>query len=266
MSELTIRKPHGGEHGGYGWIPDVPDQRDLLFAPDPAAMLKLATTPHFDLTAASQMPKVWNQGQLGSCQGHASGACFAFAHKKSGHATFVPSRLWIYYQARVLEGNPSEDAGSSIRDGFKIMSKLGVPPETDWPYKIETFANAPTAKMVADAVKHKSVVYKKVTQTLTSIKAAILSGYPVAFGFAVYDSFETLEVANTGVVPMPGYDETLLGGHAVCLVGYDDLSQMFIVRNSWGFGWGRGGYCLMPYPYVISQDLAADFWQVSIAT
>jgi C1A family cysteine protease len=83
-------------------------------------------------------------------------------------------------------------------------------------------------------------------------------------GFSVYDSFESDAVAKTGVMPMPGPAEKMLGGHAVLVVGYDDSEQRFIVRNSWGKGWGQAGYFTMPYAYLTEANLSDDFWTVRL--
>jgi C1A family cysteine protease len=266
MAKLTRRPASGGAHGGFGWVPDLPDHRDLFFAPDPVALKKLATTPHVDLSTLRQMPPVWDQDQLGSCTAHSVGVSFEFARRKAKKKAMMPARLWIYFQERVIEGTVNEDAGAMIRDGFKVLANAGVPPESDWPYVIANFATPPPGtKINLDAAKHKALAYKRVNQSLTSIKAALVSGFPVSFGFTVYESFESSEVASTGVVPMPTQGEKALGGHAVAAVGYDDPTQRFIVRNSWGTSWGQKGYFTMPYAFLTDPSLASDFWQATLA-
>jgi C1A family cysteine protease len=105
--------------------------------------------------------------------------------------------------------------------------------------------------------------YQRVPRVLNQLKGCLASGLPFVFGFSVYDSFESQEVARTGVVPMPDTaTEQLLGGHAVLAVGYDDADQRFVVRNSWGEGWGDGGYFTMPYAYLTERSLASDFWAI----
>jgi len=108
------------------------------------------------------------------------------------------------------------------------------------------------------------VTYSRLTQSLSQLKGCLASGYPFVFGFTVYDSFESQQVAQTGVVPMPAAGEGVLGGHAVLAVGYDDTQQRFIVRNSWGTGWGMQGYFTMPYAYLTEQNLSSDFWTVRL--
>jgi C1A family cysteine protease len=106
------------------------------------------------------------------------------------------------------------------------------------------------------------LVYRRVTQRLHQMQACLAQGFPFVFGFTVYDSFESEEVAKTGDVPLPPRGETVLGGHAVLAVGYDDDIQRFHVRNSWGKGWGKEGYCTMPYGYLSDPQLASDFWAI----
>jgi C1A family cysteine protease len=205
-------------------------------------------------------PSIYDQGQLGSCTANAIGAAFEFDQLKQGLADFMPSRLFIYYNERTIEGTVDSDSGAMIRDGMKSVNKLGVCPETEWTYDIAKFQDKPTDQCYTDAAKHQALVYRSVVQDLHQVQGCLASGYPVVFGFSVYESFETPEVAHSGVVPLPKKGEKQLGGHAVLAVGYDDTTQSFIVRNSWGSSWGQGGYFTMPYAYVTSGQLASDFW------
>ncbi|MCQ9165342.1 C1 family peptidase [Arthrobacter sp. STN4] len=176
--------------------------------------------------------------------------------------TSTPSRLFIYYNERVMEGTVKSDAGAQIRDGIKSVATTGVCDESLWPYDIAKFALKPKAACYTAARKQRAIVYARVGQTLTQLKGCLASGYPIVFGFTVYASFESPEVAATGVVPMPGSGESVLGGHCVVAVGYDDAGQRFTIRNSWGSGWGTAGYATMPYAYLLSPSLANDFWTV----
>jgi C1A family cysteine protease len=202
---------------------------------------------------------------LGSCTGNAIAGAVQFERKKQ-HLTpdFVPSRLFIYYNERVIEGSVDNDSGAQIRDGIKVVNKLGVPPEKDWPYHIAKFAEKPPAKAFTDALKDRAVSYSRVTQSLTQMKGCLASGYPFVFGFTVYDSFESEKVAKSGTVPMPASGESVLGGHAVMAVGYDESHHRFIVRNSWGDDWGQHGYFTMPYAYLTERNLSSDFWTIRL--
>jgi C1A family cysteine protease len=244
----------------YGWIPDLPDQRDHLYAAPPAFLSALP--PFIDLRA--HCPAVYDQGILGSCTANAIGGAIEFDRLKQSLADFLPSRLFIYYNERVIEGTIDTDSGAMIRDGIKSVAGQGVCPEPEWPYDISKFAEKPSAKAYHDAESDRAVSYQSLIQDLNQMRGCLASGYPFIFGFTVYESFESPTVAQTGHAPMPGPGERAVGGHAVLAVGYDDASQTFLVRNSWGADWGMAGYFSMPYTYLIQPGLADDLWTIRI--
>jgi C1A family cysteine protease len=247
----------------YGWIPDLPDHRDHLFAAPPLVLSALPTSA--DLTGS--FPVVYDQGQLGSCTANAIAGAIEFDQMKEKLPdTFEPSRLFIYYNERVIEGTVSSDSGAQIRDGIKSVASTGYCPENpDWPYDPSAFATSPPTQAFTDAAQHKISSYQRVARDLNQMRGCIAAGFPFIFGFSVYDSFESADVAKTGHAPMPGPGETLLGGHAVVAVGYDDANSWFVVRNSWGTGWGMAGYFTLPYTYLTQRGLASDFWTIRVA-
>jgi C1A family cysteine protease len=250
------------EKHSYGWMPDLPDHRDFLFAGPPETMAALP--PKADLRP--NCPKdVYNQGQLGSCTANAIAGALEFDQIKEGQkSSWTPSRLFIYYNERVMENTVNSDSGARIRDGIKSVGTIGAPPEADWPYDIATFETPPSQSAIDDAPLGKALIYQRVPQILNQMKACLAAGYPFVFGFTVYESFETPQMAQTGEAPMPGPQEHALGGHAVLAVGYDDTTQRFIVRNSWGPTWGMQGYFTIPYAYLTDNNLSDDFWTIRL--
>jgi C1A family cysteine protease len=251
-------KIHPIEHKWYGWIADRPDFRDLKFnRPLPKADLPES------VNLESKCPLIVDQGALGSCTANAiAGALHFDALKQSLKDADPVSRLFIYYNERVIEGTVGTDSGAQIRDGIKSVAQIGAPPETDWPYVISHFTKKPSAKAFKDAKKHLALKYESVAQDLDAMQGTLAAGFPIVFGFSVYQSFESPDVAKTGIVPLPKNSEQLLGGHAVMAVGYDNATERFRVRNSWGTSWGQKGYFEIPYVYLTDPDLSSDFWVV----
>jgi C1A family cysteine protease len=243
----------------YGWVRDLPDKRDYRFSAP--LTVTAALPPGVDLTSAC--PAVYDQGQLGSCTANAIAAALEFDQMKQNQSPiFVPSRLFIYYNERVIEGTVNSDSGAQIRDGMSSVANQGACSEDMWPYDITQFAVQPPDACYQTALQFTATAYQSITQDIDQMKGCLASGYPFVYGFTVYESFESDQVAQTGQVPMPGPDEQVVGGHAVLAVGYDDSNQWFIVRNSWGDSWGMQGYFTMPYAYLLDPNLASDFWMV----
>lgn len=251
----------------YGWRRDLPDKRDSMVEYGVIKNVEIDKVQNTGIDLRSNCPPVYNQGKLGSCTANGIAAVYQFDEmKQNKNIDFMPSRLFIYYNERKMEGTINSDSGASIRDGIKSINKVGVCSEDEWPYDIYEFKEQPSDECYKDATKNRSLKYQRVKQDENQLKESLKAGYPVVFGFSVYESFESNTVKETGIIPIPEKDEKLMGGHCVVLVGYDDNNKKWIVRNSWGEEWGDKGYCYFPYNYITDKDLASDFWQVSKIT
>jgi len=257
VKKVVASKKSKFKRSGYGWVPDVPDQRDYLLSAVLRVPAKLP--PLVDLRPTCS--KVEDQGQLGSCTANALAGAQEFLERKDKVAFEDFSRLFIYYNERAVEHTIQSDSGAMIRDGIKTLAKTGVCSEKKWPYFLSKFRVKPTTTCYKDAAKHKITSYRRII-TLDEMRACLAEGFPFVFGFTVYESFESQTVAKTGVVNMPQHDEQSLGGHAVLAVGYNDAEERFIVRNSWGEDWGMKGYFTIPYKYVADRNLSDDFWTI----
>jgi C1A family cysteine protease len=241
----------------YGWKPDLPDQRDIRYGAVYRIPKKLPTS----VDLRPMCPPVENQGDLGSCTAHGLTGALEVLEIKDGSPVVQMSRLFVYYNERVIENTVNEDSGAMIRDGVKTLVKQGCCTEDKWPYVISKFTAKPPVACYKDGSDHQVTSYQRI-DTLDQMRACLADGFPFVFGFTVYESFETRIVATAGAVPMPKPAERTLGGHAVLAVGYDDKKKRVIVRNSWGTEWGMKGYFTMPYDYVARRDLSDDFWTI----
>ena len=244
----------------FGWVRDIPDQRDFRYEPPPR--IAKALPPKIDLR--SGFTPCYNQGELGSCTANAIAGALQWLEGKEGETPPVmPSRLFIYYNERALEGTVASDSGAQIRDGIKTVVKRGFCSEDLWPYDIKRFAVKPPQRCYSAALKEQVSQYLRLDhQSEMALLTCLASGFPFVFGFSVYESFESPKVASSGVVPMPRMGERVLGGHAVVASGYEVKASRFLVRNSWGGRWGMNGYFTMPFAYLTDPYLSADFWTI----
>jgi C1A family cysteine protease len=263
MSNKTLRK-----NKGFGWIPDRPDARNLLFSAPLEILLDMPT----EVDLRPQCPPIYDQGKLNCCTGNVIAAAIEFDLIKQNLQDFIPSRLFIYYNERDLEGTVTSDAGAMISDGFRSINQKGVCPETEWTYDDDTssinskYRQIPSQQCYTDALNTKAISYSQIIQNLNQMKGCLASGYPFVFGFAVYQSFIDAWHKDA-IIPMPLPRERPYPWHAALAVGFDDSQCRFICRNSWGtHDTGMDGYFTMPYAYLSEESLAKDFWTVKLVS
>lgn len=239
------------------WKPSPKDERDFKSLRKLLAPVTLPTEFKLD----REIP-VSDQLEIGSCVSNA--ACSAFRYEVAqltNNFDFEPSRLFVYFNARKLQGWEREDSGAFIRDGFKSLNKWGVAKEETWKYDISKFAIDPPKLAYDDALNQIAVKYARVNQDLTAIKQTLVSGAAVSFGFNVYQSFfGSWSNKKDPIMPLPKSGEILQGGHAILAIGYSDSKKAFLIQNSWGTGWGDKGLFWMPYSFALNPNEADDFW------
>ena len=248
-----------------GWKPDLPDLRDFLYDDHHATLPFLSLKKSVDLR--QNFPSIYDQGDTSSCTSQAIAAVCCFDLKIQNQPVFNPSRLFIYWNERNIEGDTNHDDGAVVRDGIKAVATYGFAPETDWPFDVKKLLVKPDDKVFADATKFKAINYYRLDGTnLRQLKSALCNGHPFVTGITVYPSFEDND-GGSGLVPMPQDGEKPEGGHCVAIVGYDDGKQCFLLRNSWGVNCGDGtGHYWLPYDYLTNEQLADDFWVIKTVT
>ena len=201
------------------------------------------------------LPPILNQGPLGTCVAN----CFSYTVAKQTNKIINLSRLQLYAICRSLDNTPlNQDDGTTVRSACQAIRSYGVCKEAVYPYIEANVENLPPLTAFNNSKRFKKFTYFFVNQDLTSLKNGLQTyNSPIIFGIMVYQSFMD---ATIGQIPMPDTTtETLLGGHCITLVGYNDVSQMFTCSNSWSTNWGQKGYLMIPYAYVLDPSLAADF-------
>lgn len=243
----------------FGWVGDSGSKPAAPFALRPGfTAVKIA--PKSDLTAL--MPPIWDQGELGSCVGHGMARAIDYATHKQTQGFYGPSRLFLYYSARVLEGAVEQDQGCQIVDAVKGARFYGAPSEALWPYNVQDFARRPPEQVYADGLTRQTLKAWKVDNTDgRSIRKALSEGFPVVFGSLVYRGIYNV-TADKPVLPMPRRGERPIGGHCMTITGHDDARQVYTVDNSWGTSWGKAGRCFIPYAYIHNPRLTEDCWVV----
>lgn len=243
----------------YNLKPQAEDKRDYIYKPH---SLEVPTTHFLNDTQMIQAP-ILDQGNLGSCLPNAVSAQFYILSV----GKIILSRLQLYMITRATDGSSlTEDSGSTIRGCMKAISKYGLTSEKIWPYNISNFDKLAPLPAFTNTYKLNKFVYTFIKQDLTSIKQVLSSGNPIVIGILVYSSFESDNATNYGIIPLPNTSkETLLGGHAVLLIGYDDKTSVFKFQNSWGTEWGDKGYGYIPYSYVLNNNLAFDLCTIKFS-
>lgn len=266
---------------GMGWLPDMPDLRDLTVETGKIKPIinKLGVEkPTLSIPSSMDLKKycspVEDQGKLGSCTANAGVGMFEYFERKAYGKHIDASRLFLYKATRNLM-QQTGDTGAFLRTTMNALILFGVLPEKFYPYNIEEFDNEPPAFCYAYAQNYQALKYINLDppetqkdELLLRIKTNLAAGLTSMFGFTVYNSIWN---AKDGKIPFPCGKEKVEGGHAIMAVGYDDNLQIenpscdkkttgaLLIRNSWGTKWGDAGYGWLPYEYVL-KGLAQDWW------
>lgn len=302
---------------GMGWIPDPPDLRDFSLrleekkagdvlamsgesAPRDPRVLALEQSindsskltfpfppPPKHVTNIQWCPPVEDQRNLGSCTAQAGVGLLEYFERRAFGKHIDASRLFLYKVTRNLLGWTG-DTGAYCRTTMGALALFGAPPERYWPYVVADFDKEPNAFEYGFAQNYQGLIYHRADSgtsqmpLLVRLKVMIAVGWPLMFGFTVYQSIA--QAAGDGEIPYPAPGERRIGGHAIVAIGYDDKKKIqnsspegpetegaFLIRNSWGAGWGcqpnggtERGYGWLPYEYL-NTGQARDWWSLTKA-
>lgn len=204
---------------------------------------------------------VENQGHVGSCVANSVVGALEFLNIRDGKPHVDLSRLYIYYNARLMTRTQDKDEGTYISVAMKTLASLGTCPESTWKYDPSSVFSRPSWEAYREGYANKIHSFYRIDGTGSSrndgIVAALRAKHPVAFGMLVDSDYMAL--GPSGLTGMPSPHRKVLGGHAQLIVGADLNMKLFVVRNSWGPGWALAGHALIPWDYLDASE-ADDFW------
>lgn len=210
------------------------------------------------------MGEVRDQGSFGSCVGFASAGVKDNQESREYGGNVVTSPLFIYRKCKEMDDIPTVE-GTYPRVAMKVLANLGVCLEKQFPYSLMSWPRMPVVPDIAmdSAINYKIGAYVSIG-TVEEVKQSIVNDGPVLGALLVCDNF--INAGSNGIIDLP--EGTLQGGHAICVVGYDNSmvanghTGFFEVRNSWGSSWGEGGYCYIPYDFFNGRmiDTGMPFW------
>lgn len=228
-----------------------------------------------DLSAMS--PEIYAQGELGSCVSNSLSMAWRLtrlAHNNkryirklaTGYKDMKPSRLYVYFNAKMIEGTPvKSDTGCTVHGALLGVGKNRTCDEQEWSYEMVNFGVQPSLKAYVNASTHSEMAYNKIMQSADDIKYSLSQGKPVMFGAVIFKSCKTRKVMHSGMIPTPATAfDTPLGGHCMLIVGYNDEKKLFKIQNSWGKIWGDSGFGYMSYSYILNRNFCGDFWSFDI--
>jgi len=203
----------------------------------------------------SKFPNVYDQGKIGSCT--AIALCSIYEYDTTN---FIGSKLFLYYNERLLINQTENDSGAYIKDGIECLKTYGICEEKYWKYTIDNLFKEPSKEAYNNAKNNYLIEGINIPNELEIIKYWLNKNEPIALSIAIYSNFMNFSSARTGKIGIPRENDKFIGGHAIVLCGYDENKKEFILRNSWGIYWGDNGYFYLPYDYITNKDLCNDLW------
>jgi hypothetical protein len=202
-------------------------------------------------------PGVGNQGHQGSCVAWSSAYAArtileaARTGQPGDNLKFSPSFL---YNQIGLDGCQ----GSYIERAMEFMTNKGAVPYDQFPYNDQDCSRQPNGQQMQDAQQYRMRGFNRLSPgdrndaiDLNAIKQNLAQGAPVVIGMMVGGSYMQDMLGKD--LWQPGEDDKSMmgfGGHAQCVVGYDDRKYggAFLIMNSWGPEWGNNGFAWVQYP------------------
>lgn len=251
-----------GQAPNLGWWPDPPA---LKSDPDvPYISTFGVTSPPPSVSLKSQCVSIPSQLGTMSCTGQAIRMAFGIVEYKTDALRLPISSLANYFNNRAEIGIEAYDIGAFLRTGVQGLRRFGPIRERDWPFIASKVNKRPSWRSYRNA--HDDVrpgghyrITERGDARLMAIRMALASGHAVVFGTPVTKAF--LQNEGPSLIHVPGSNETIAGGHAMAIVGYEN--DRFLIANSWGVYWRDGGFAWLHEDYLV-WDMTQDIWVLAL--
>lgn len=212
----------------------------------------------------SRLLPVGDQGRRGTCVAFAATAAHEYLRDEGIHLSVE----FLHWSAKQRDGFGLSEEGTTLEAAVAALAEAGQPPEIMWPYDDTRDQRAasycPSDEVVKDASCRRVLRGTALGLVSTIVQTVLAAGTPVLLGLRLFSTWHYLE-ADDAKIRQPPPELQPLGGHAVLVVGFGELStevgRHFLIRNSWGADWGQNGYAFLPYDYVDAHAIA--IWQLS---
>ena len=254
-----------------GWNPPQPHHYARCMGRPDATDIVGSVVPASKVDLSNLVSQILNQLNLGSCTCNSWAQVVHSAMVSAGLDPSTPyfSRLFVYFCARLEDGNQAQDAGSQNCTVADATCRMGFPPESVWPYDVSQFTMQPSQEAVWAAFDQRGKVdtnYHRIdtvsgSALLTVMKQNLTAGFLCNFGGPVTNAFCSGQIGTTPDNPVVPPTGDVAGGHSMAVVGYDDTlaRPVFKVVNSWGPDYGDGGYCYFD-PSYFASGAGQDMW------
>lgn len=242
-------------------VPDPPDRRDWIVEAAHPSIPSISEPLPSNKDYSGQTPVVEDQGDYGSCVGWATvRGLREWMYRKTTHKDVRLSVRFVWMAAKETDNFEINtfvaNAGTSLKTGFKVLQKYGVPEEKYYPYDKDLISF--TSLRQKHEFFYNSTKYRIFNYYMLSTNQArrLHLANVGPFVATVPIDRNWMRIGADGIVP-DADDEPILGGHALLIVGYDDRTRMFKFKNSWGSAWGNKGFGYFSYKYAENKVWSA---------
>lgn len=176
-----------------------------------------------------------------------------------------PSVLYIHWNANVqnVNKNNTKLISPSIASHLLSIESHKIVDASKYVDDVDKLNKEPDLLAFYHASKSQSLEWFKIQPSELTFKLLLNKGYPIICSIVVYRQMLSLISYQFGQIEPPSTGELSVGAHPILLIGYDNNKRKFIFANSWGKNWGDDGCGTIDFDYILSSQLAGDFYYIT---